>query len=98
MHALIKKVTEMFFNPQDNPVVWIVWTQRENGLMELRSISLSRRHAGYAKRNIETYEVGHPAMVTAITRVWIEECEANHVYGGSVSQTWLANAKMVKPR
>ncbi len=88
---------ELTYGKQGNPIVWVTWAQRENGLMELRSISLTKKHAGYAKKAVE-HEMNHPALITPILKVWTEECEAEHVYGGTITQEWLANAKMVKPR
>jgi hypothetical protein len=88
---------KLTFNDKGHPIAWLTWAQRENGLMELRCISLTKKHSKYAVEAV-TYEKNHPSAYTPIIRIWTEEVELEHIYGGSITQEWLANAKITQPR
>lgn len=83
------------------PIVWLTWGLRENGLVELCTVSLTNRHANYARAIIENEIHGesNPVRIPFV-RCWIERRWAEHIFGMSLDENKevLALAAMSKPR
>lgn len=71
--------------PHGRPLITMTWILRQNGLVELRAISISKRHkkysAGVGVAEVKEHE-GSTA-VFAVIRSWQEEREADHLFGGT---------------
>lgn len=83
------------FNKQNNPVVWLTWALRSNGLVELRAISLTQRHVRYVRAACRD-PINWPGVPTV--RFWTEKREAEHMLGLSMYQDGLAMRSMVQPK
>ena len=61
---------------------WLVWSTSINGLVTLESISLTPKHAEYARRILldERYD--------KLIDVKIEKSECNHMFAGDLDEIW----------
>jgi hypothetical protein len=78
------------------PVVWLVWAERQTGLIELRSVSLTETHAGYAKAMIEN-EIERPSPIPVVN-TWIEKVQAEHCFAFGMEREMMALARRCSPK
>lgn len=83
---------------EQQPMIWLVWAVRKNGLVELRSVSLTREHADVALTYVRKNEPPAFRPQLELERTWIEERRANHIYGASMASEMMALAAKTKPR
>ncbi|KKM73587.1 hypothetical protein LCGC14_1408960 [marine sediment metagenome] len=90
----MKKIELTYFN--NKPIVWLTWAERENGLIELRAVSLTEKHAEYSLGTTKE-EVTRQAH-NKVIRVWSEKREAEHLYGYGMTKELIALARRSLPR
>jgi hypothetical protein len=79
-------------------VCWITWAQRKSGTVELRAISLYKKHSEFARQAVE-YEIANKrAWADYVERTWSEEVEFNHIWGEGMSREWMVLASKTRPR
>ena len=88
------------YDTWNRPMCWLLWGLRENGLVELRSVSLTEKHATAAlesaKHEIEFYS--DQSKFNPTIRVWNEQRQAEHIYGASIAGEMMALASMTIPK
>ncbi len=81
-----------------HPMCWLTWIERENGLVELRAVSLTKKHAGYTRAAMNDEAKRWDSGLLNIVRVWTEEREAEHFFGAAMNEQAVANIGKVMPR
>ena len=90
---------QLTFNERGNPVVWLTWALRENGVVELRAMSLTTAHLDYVRgccRNDMNWPGSNLTIGVPTVRFWTEKREAEHLLGTAMIAGDLAMAHMVK--
>lgn len=63
------------------PWCWLTWAMRENGIVELRAVSLTSSHAEYSRKSLRHEDEFGIYKTNPLVRVWSEKRWAEHIYG-----------------
>lgn len=69
------------FSERGVPWCWLTWALRENGLVELRAVSLTSFHAEYARKSLKEEQRVGCYNDNPLVRTWSEKRWTEHIYG-----------------
>lgn len=97
-----KKPVKLTFDSNGIPLVWLTWGLRANGLCELATVSITRKHSEYARTVIQQMIEGETMRPlhesNPYIRTWTEQRQAEHIFAMSQDSQMMALASMTRPR